>query len=131
MIRIDGRTWLVWAAWILLLPIKWLICATVAACVHEIFHIICISIVGGKIQAIIIGPAGVVIETNSMSGYGEVICALAGPLGSLFLVFLIYRFPILGFCGLVHGVFNLLPVYPLDGGRAVKCLMACRGTKIQ
>lgn len=124
MVRIEGRTWLLWAAWILLLPAKWIICSTVAALVHEAFHLISIFVVGGKVRSITIGPSGVIIEAIEISGYREVICALAGPAGSFFLAGMIPRFPLLGFCGLVQGLFNLLPIYPLDGGRAMKCLQS-------
>ena len=55
------------------------------------------------------------MEVSELDAKGECLCALAGPLGSLILAFL--PFSTLALCGLVQGLFNLLPIMPLDGGR--------------
>lgn len=123
MVRLDDRVWLLWALLILVLPLKWLLCAVLAAAVHELFHIGAVRLLGGRIRGIRIAPFGAVMAAEEISGYREALCALAGPVGSFLLVLLIRRFPVLGLCALVQGSFNLLPVYPMDGGRAVRCLL--------
>lgn len=123
MIRTDARAWLLWAVLILLLPLKWLISAALAAAVHETFHIAAILCFGGRIRNVRIGAGGAVIEASDISGYQELISALAGPLGSFLLALMIRKFPVLGFCALAQGCYNLIPVYPMDGGRAVRCLL--------
>ena len=123
MVRLDDRLWLLWAVLILVLPLKWLLCAVLAAAVHELFHIGTVCLLGGRIRGIRIAPLGAVIAAEEISGYREALCALAGPAGSFLMVLLIRRFPVLGLCALVQGSFNLLPVYPMDGGRAVRCLL--------
>ena len=50
-------------------------------------------------------------------------CTICGPLGSFLLFISIRYFPRLALCGLIHGLYNLMPIYPLDGGRIVKCLL--------
>lgn len=123
LIRTDERTWLFWAALLLLLPLNWLLAAAAAACIHEVAHIAAIYLWGGRIQQIRLEPFGAVIEAEGIEGTREVFCALAGPLGSLLLVLLIRKAPLLGLCGLIQGMFNLFPVYPMDGGRAILRLL--------
>lgn len=119
MLRFDDRVWFLWAAWILLLPLNWLLAASFAAVAHEACHVAAVIVVGGKVRGITVAPFGSIIETEGIDGLRELICALAGPLGSFGLALSICRFPVLGLCALIHGLFNLLPVYPLDGGRVL------------
>lgn len=126
MVRFDDRIWFFWAAWILLIPLNWLMAAAFGALVHELFHVAAVYLLGGRVTAVKICAFGAVIETENLRGIREAFCALAGPLGSLLLVLLIRRLPVLGICALVQGIFNLLPVYPLDGGRALLRLLECR-----
>lgn len=76
-------------------------------------------LLGGKIRRITVAPFGAVIEAEGIEGFRSLLSSLAGPLGSFGLAMAIHRFPLLGLCALVQGGFNLLPVYPLDGGRAL------------
>lgn len=123
MIRFDDRVWFLGALWVLTLPLKWLVAAAAAACIHELFHMAAILLQGGKISRIVIKPLGTVMEAEGISGPQEAVCALAGPLGSLLPVLLIHRIPLIGLCALVQGVFNLLPIYPMDGGRVLLRLL--------
>lgn len=123
MIRVDDKMWLLWAALLLLLPLRWFLSIILAAFIHELFHIAAVLLLGGKVHQLRLGAFGAVIEATGISGAREAFCAFAGPLGSFLLVLSIQRFPILGLCGLVQGAFNLLPVYPLDGGRALLRLL--------
>lgn len=62
------------------------------------------------------------MESSPMPSWQELVCILAGPAGSFFLLLLDDFIPKTAICGLVQGIFNLLPLYPLDGGRALYCL---------
>lgn len=62
------------------------------------------------------------MDLSPMTAPREAVCALAGPLGSFVLVSLGKYWPELALMALGQGIFNLIPVYPLDGGRFARCL---------
>lgn len=106
-----------------LLPFKWVLAWIMASAVHEAFHLMVVRAMGFRILAITLGGNGAVINTESMLPIQELLCALAGPLGALILILFAKQMPILSICALIQSLFNLLPFYPLDGGRALHNLM--------
>ena len=94
-----------------------------AGAIHELAHCLAVLLCGGKITALRLGPAGAVMETSPLSYGQEALCALAGPIAGFLLLGLARWLPWLAFWGLVQGVYNLLPVYHMDGGRALRCLL--------
>lgn len=109
------------AVFLLLLPFQWVCAWLTASLVHELFHCLALTACGVRIYSINLGMSGAVIETESLVPRHEVISAIAGPLGGLFLLFFLRSFPLVGICAMVQSVFNLLPIYPLDGGRVFRC----------
>ena len=95
--------------------------------IRELFHLLCIQLMGGAVREIRIGPGGIVMEAELEGNIREILCALAGPAGSLCLLLFLRIWPQLAVCGLAQGIFNLIPVYPLDGGRVLYCLLEMRG----
>ncbi len=126
MIRLDDRIYLHWALLLLLLPVQWILAMAIAAAFHELCHMAAVHAVGGRVNSLKVLPFGAVMVVEEISGLKEGFCALAGPLGSFLLVLFIRPFPVLGICGLVQGLFNLLPVYPMDGGRILRILLRKR-----
>ena len=122
-IRISTGAILMLAALLLVLPLQWVVAMILAAGIHELSHFLAILITGGKIRKIHIGGRGVIMETQSMPAIKEIICALAGPIGSFLLFALAPRFPRTAICGIVHGLYNLLPLFPMDGGRVLLCAL--------
>lgn len=66
------------------------------------------------------------MEAELPSRGAEILSALAGPAGSFLLLSLYRVAPHIAICGLIQGMYNLLPVYPLDGGRALRRAMEGR-----
>lgn len=123
--RIDilPGAYLMAALLLLLLPLGWIVSWAAAAMVHELFHIFVISLCGGTIRQIRIGSFGAEIEIGYMSPFRELLCALAGPAGGLLMLLLFRWLPLMSALALLQSVCNLLPVYPLDGGRALRCVL--------
>lgn len=96
-----------------------------AAALHELGHWLMLRLMGAQIRGLRIGVLGAVLETDSAGlSYGrELAAVLAGPganlLGALALA--PWGAEMAVGAQLVLGGFNLLPVRPLDGGRAL-CL---------
>lgn len=92
-----------------------------AAAAHEAGHVMAIYLVGGRVTGIRLGMCDAKIETRGLGYRQEIFCALAGP-GMSVLVCLALRkaYATCAAISLLLGLFNALPVYPLDGGRALR-----------
>ena len=93
-----------------------------AAALHELGHILCLRRFGAPIRRLRIGVLGAVLETGGTMSYGrELAAVLAGPLANLLAAVLLgwLGYPVSAGANAVLGAFNLLPVSPLDGGRAL------------
>lgn len=119
---ISWGPYLIAAAGVLLLPLNWLLSAVTAAFIHECGHVAALKLCGVRIFAIRIGACGAKITTEPMGPIQELVCAAAGPLCSLLLVLLVKVAPVLAMIGFFQGVFNLLPIFPMDGGRMLMAL---------
>ena len=123
MIRVQPSACILMAALLLLLPLDWLIAALLAAAVHELGHLAVIHAYGSRPEFLSVGGFGAQIHTGPLDNRAEFFCAAAGPAASLFLLSLCRFFPKLALCGAVQGMFNLIPVHPMDGGRILCCFL--------
>jgi len=122
-IRISGGFWLL-AAWFTLVN-GWQLLAVIlsAAALHELGHLLVLRLLGARVRELRVSVFGAELMTSAarLSYPGEIAAVLAGPAVNLL-------------CALVLGgahawvaagahlslcLFNLLPVRPLDGGRAL------------
>lgn len=115
-------SFLFWSAvCVLIIPLEWLFSWIIAVTIHELSHYLILKLCRVQIYAISITSSGAIIETEPMPVYKEIISALAGPLGGLCVLSLARYFPVVAICAFFQSIFNLLPIYPLDGGRALHC----------
>lgn len=109
------------AVMLLLLPLDWLLSVFLASSFHELCHYLAVRLCGGVVYRMSVDVSGAKMEISPLPPGKELVCALAGPFGSGLLATTVHFLPLIGLCGLAQGAFNLIPVYPLDGGRALRC----------
>lgn len=124
--RIHFDNWFCFLAAVLLLtvPIRWIIASVFAAIIHELGHYLAVRFLGGEVISTQFTLRGARMEAYPMSPGREMLCILAGPAASFSLLLLARFFPRVAICGLIQGVYNLLPIYPLDGGRILRCVIS-------
>ena len=127
--RIAPEVCLQLALLLLLIPLHWLAAWIAAACIHELCHLIAIWLCGVPVQRIIIGFSGARIHTGPMTGKQEFFCALAGPFGAMLTIMYARQIPVTALFCCAQSLYNLLPIYPLDGGRALRCILRPIGSK--
>lgn len=115
------------------------------AFIHEVGHILAGIILGFKLSSIEIMPLGLKVSFNvesnnynnkilkaNMLTIKKLIIAMAGPITNLLFVIIYLIFDIdflfiqreeIIYSNILIGAFNLIPIYPLDGGRIIKCLI--------
>lgn len=117
----DPSACIIWAMMLLLLPLRWLIAVIAAALFHELCHYAAVVICGGRVRSFRATGGSMIMDVSFMNWNRELLCAVAGPLGSLMLLLMIRRMPLVGFCAGIQLAYNMIPVYPLDGGRIFRC----------
>ena len=119
-IRADDGFFFLTALLLLTLPLRWVLACFLAAAVHELGHVLAVLLCGGRITGVMLSFRGARMDAAPLPLKADLCCVLAGPAASLLLGLLMPWFPRLALCGLVQGVYNLLPVGALDGARVVQ-----------
>ena len=123
-ITVSPYFYLILPAAFLLLPLRWVLAWTLAVTVHEMGHYLALGLCRVPIQALEIAPFGIRMHTGRLTNREALLCALAGPMAGLLLITLSRFLPYTALCAFLQTIFNLLPVYPLDGGRALRAMLS-------
>ena len=108
---------------VVFMPLRLVFAWLIAAAVHELFHYIPLCIFRVSVTRFTLGFRGAVMRTEAMQPWQELVSAFCGPVGGLFLLIFRRWIPLVAACALVQTIFNMLPLYPLDGGRVIRALM--------
>ena len=98
-----------------------------AMTVHELAHAAVLLLLGGRIESVRLSFAQVELRTGLLSDRMELWSTAAGPGINLLCGWLFRRWmPAFAAVSLLLALFNLLPVWPLDGGRLLRTLLRMR-----
>ena len=103
-----------------------------AACiVHELGHVAVATALGGRMERLSLTAVGAELKIGydiPLTYSRDSLVALAGPLANLLagVLALALRWELAAALTFAVGIFNLLPILPLDGGRIVYGLLANR-----
>lgn len=102
-----------------------------AALTHELGHLAALWMVGGRLRRLRLGFCDLCMDISPLPPLRELLTILAGPLANLLCTCALGRMvPNFAVLSLLLAAYNLLPLRPLDGGRALYCLMGERGSAL-
>lgn len=132
--RIDLKIFILIAVLYFTKQLKIYLITIIFVILHEICHLIMGIVLKMKINSLNIMPFGLSVEFNNVYNNSElknILIAIVGPLSNLIVLILannlkidLYIKQLIIYSNLCLAVFNLLPIYPLDGGRIIKSLLS-------
>ena len=125
-IYIKPNTYIFLTILLFTIPLTWISSWIAAIMFHEFCHYIAVLLCKGKIYRLNIGLFGAEMQCSYMSGLCQVIAVLCGPIGGLFLACLGFYCPRIALCSFFLSIYNLIPLVPLDGGKALYILFGNR-----
>ena len=127
---VQDSFWLLLAALLLLDANGVLLLFLCAAAAHEAGHYLVLRLCGGRFLCLQLSAAGAVMRYRAADRPAKRLCiAAAGPAASFAAAALAAGAQAYAFAGanVLLGLFNLLPVAPLDGGTMLACALSPLG----
>ena len=127
-LHLSPLTLLFFAIYLLVAHDLTLVATVSAIVIHELTHLIVLQLCNGRAARLSITPLGLSIEREGLlSHWNEVWLSLSAPLINLVLAGLFFAGDVsmyAVYANLSFGLFNLLPIYPLDGAKALFAALA-------
>lgn len=103
---------------------------------HELGHSLVARAKGSYIHEIVLYPFGGAAKISNIprNPIDEALVALAGPAVSLVLGLIFRNFELTGFLGYLNLMlffFNILPVFPMDGGRVLRAVLSLKRGRVE
>lgn len=144
-VKIDLKIFIFILIFILTRQIKIYGILMIFAFIHELGHMLVGILLGFKPEKLEIMPYGISvgfkvkcedynkkIRKGNILSIKKLIIAMAGPITNLIItiIFLLFNITFFGierelvvYSNILIGIFNLIPIYPLDGGRIIKNIL--------
>lgn len=122
-IKIEVSFYIALAVAIILLPVRLVFSWVIAVAVHEFAHYLALKLTGVDVYKIRVSLSGVRMGVDELSGWRAVVCSLAGPIGGLLPLIIRRWMPCTAICATLHSCYNLIPIFTLDGGRALEAVL--------
>ncbi len=119
---ISSGAYFILALMLLLAPLRWVIATLLAAVIHELGHYGAVLLCKGQVRNVKMGIFHSEMEITALTDWQELFCIIAGPLFGGLLLFLSPWMPLVAVCAWIQTLYNILPIYPLDGGRLLRCM---------